>query len=110
MTLGELFERYFEMHLAKLMPQQQREARRLFELHVEPTRLHTRKLRDITRYDIERLHNRIGADHQRTANKVLGMIKALYRRANEWGADVKNPAAGVRGFPTSSRERFPTTG
>jgi len=37
------------------------------------------------------------------------MIKALYRRANEWGADVKNPAAGVRGFHEFART-LPTTG
>lgn len=106
LTLAELFEQYAKLHLGKLKPQQQREARALFDLHVRPARLHTRSLRDITRVDVERLHNTIGREHPRTANKVLGFIKSLYRRAAEWGADVRNPATGIKAFATPSRERF----
>ena len=106
-TLQELFDRYMREHIRKhLKPKQIADTEAMWSNHVTPAKLASRKLRDITRYDIEQLHTKIGAKHPRTANKVTGLIKALFARADQWGANVKNPATGIRQYANKSRERF----
>ncbi len=55
----------------------------LFKHHL--VRLHSKKMMDITRADIENLHKSLGRDSIYVANRAMALLKHMYSRANAWG-------------------------
>jgi integrase len=79
--------------------------RQQFSAYLEPWR--DRRLVQISRADVEGLHNDLGAKSGFvTANRVLALLRALYNAAIEAGYSGPNPTTGVRKFEERSRERF----
>lgn len=78
----------------------------IFKNHIEG-RLGKRKADTITPDDVRNEHTRIGKTAKRTANKFLGMVRSVYRKAIE-SADYKgtDPTSGIKKFKEHSRERF----
>jgi len=106
-TLEQVFERYMREHVrAKLGRKTAVDMQGTFDNHIAPSRLHQRKLGDVKLADIESLHRRIGKDHPRAANKVLELVRAVYRYANKHDAKVANPVEGVTWYAHGQRERF----
>lgn len=111
-TLGEVFEEYIETPTrgkAKRprSPKTTKDYRWQFGKHLAAWK--NRKLSQISRADLERLHNQIGAEHGHyIANRILALLKALFNFAVEHEYYHLNPAARLRGFEERSRDRFLT--
>jgi integrase len=111
MTLGELFEDYFERY-SKPNKRFWHTDRSKFDQYLAcgdrgGIKLSDRKLSRITRADIAQLHSIISKKHPVTANRVLGMISSIFSwaiRAGLW--DKPNPALGISKNREKSRDRF----
>ena len=84
--------------------------------------LRPRKLVTITRYEIARLHSKIGTEPSsvirpgrpvqrpmpRTANQTLALLRSMLNLAMDWGLlpPGPNPCLRIKKFPEVSRERF----
>lgn len=109
MTLKQFFDtQYYPRHvLVYTKPKTQAKDETMFRNNL--VSLHSRKMMNITRQDVERLHfdlkDRISLY---TANRVVGLLKHMYNKAIEWGypAHHGNPAVGIKMFREKSRERF----
>jgi integrase len=106
-TVGELVARFLVEHAeAKRKPSTAREYRRLLE-HVVLPLIGKHKVTDITRRDIERLHQA-----RRTtpteANRILACLSTMLNIAERWGLrpDGSNPCRHVEKYPQRRRERF----
>ena len=79
----------------------------LFRLHVTPT-LGTKRAREVTVTEVARLHRKIGAKAQVTANRATDLISGLYSWARRTGRvpDDVRPARGISKFKEQGRERF----
>jgi integrase len=104
-TLADVWAKYETEHLPRLAEKTRTDTRTLWATHV-PMTFKLRRLGELAHGDVSALHARIGLKHKRTANKVAGLIRALYRAATRWGYAGANPAAGVQHFAIASRERF----
>ena len=105
-TLGDLWDRYDTEHLTPHTREKTAKGMRtLWDTYLS-RQLKGKRLGEIAHGDLSALHVRIGAKHQRTANKVAGLVRALYRKAAQWGYAGPNPATGMHMFATASRERF----
>jgi integrase len=104
-TLAEVWAKYETEHLPRLAAKTSTDTKTLWATHV-PDKLKSRRLGDIEHGDLSGLHASLGKTHKRTANKVAGLVRALYRAAARWGYAGANPAAGVQHFAIASRERF----
>jgi integrase len=77
-------------------------------------RLGKMRLKAIAKRDIEKLHsslNRQDGKREATpyqANRVLGLLSAMFNYAIEQGMTASNPAHGIEKFPEEKRERFLT--
>jgi len=66
-----------------------------------------RRLSDITKDDIQRLHERIGTKNGiHAANSTLKRLSAIFNKAIEWGWIGVNPTLGIKKYKTHSRDRF----
>lgn len=65
------------------------------------------RIKEITVQDVARLHQRL-ADTPYNANRVLGLLRAMFNKAEEWGLmqPSSNPAATIRPFTEFKRQRF----
>jgi len=79
---------------------------RLIERFILPT-LGARKVREITRADIQALHQR-HRDTPYQANRLLGLLSKMFNLAEAWGyrPDHSNPTLHVKKYKESKRERF----
>jgi integrase len=88
-----------------------------FRLYVIPE-LGSKRAREVTHADIDRLHRKIGAATQVTANRVIALITALFN----WAATSRdgkpnryslprgfNPALGITRYPEEGCERYLTS-
>jgi len=67
----------------------------------------SRRLSDISKEEIQRLHEAIGQKNGRyQANRILQRVRAIYNKAIEWGWQGNNPTIGIKKFKEQSRERF----
>ena len=98
-TLNDAFVRYMNVKKHKLTTKKDYEA--LWRLHV-PSKLRQRRLGEVTSRDIEQLRDSLGAKHQRTANKVVGLIGAIMSKSGRW---ADNPARGVDRYDEAVRTR-----
>ncbi|RKR82041.1 phage integrase family protein [Mucilaginibacter gracilis] len=104
MNFGQLFDqylhRYSKVHKKSWLADQQDITR--FVPH-----WFKRKISDIKRPEIKRLHETIYRDHGLyQANKMLQRIRAIYNKATEWGWEGNNPTTGIKKYKEKSRDRF----
>jgi integrase len=83
-----------------------RDDRRILKLHILP-RLGSRKVADIGRADITRLHSEMKPTPS-MANRTLALLSHMLNYAVEKGErpDGPNPCRGVKKYPEHQRERF----
>ncbi|WP_445144378.1 tyrosine-type recombinase/integrase [Dyella sp. Tek66A03] len=64
-----------------------------------------REAQGVSSSDVEGLSRRVGAQHPRTANKIVALLSRVFALALRRGEVEKNPAHGVARFPETVRER-----
>lgn len=106
-TVAELGERYLLDHAGpKKKLRSAEEDRRNWQLHVLP-RLAGRKVAEVTREDVDKLHSAMRAAPY-AANRVLALLSKAFTLAEVWGwrPDGSNPCRHVERFKEEKRERF----
>lgn len=106
-TLADLASRYMSEHCeGRCKPSTLAAHRWLLEKFILP-RLRTQKVKDIKQEDVARLHQSLRTTPY-NANRVLGLLRAMFNKAEEWGALPKhgNPAESVSPFTERKRQRF----
>ncbi|HEV2097919.1 MAG TPA: tyrosine-type recombinase/integrase, partial [Stellaceae bacterium] len=106
-TVTDLATRFLAEHAeAKRKASTAKEYRRLLE-HVVLPAIGKRKATDITRRDIERLHQARRATPTE-ANRALACLSAMFNLAERWALrpDGSNPCRHVEKYPQRRRERF----
>jgi len=106
-TVAELAARFLTEHAdAKRKPRTAREYRRLFEKVILPA-LGLKRVAEVTRQDIARLHHAKRATPTE-ANRTLALVSVLFTFAERQGErpDGSNPCRHVERFPQRRRERF----
>jgi integrase len=85
------------------------EYKRSVDLFIDP-KLGTRRLADIVRADISKLHFEM-RDIPYQANRTLGVLSKMLNLAEEWGLrpDSSNPCRHVKKYKETKRERFLTS-
>src|SRR5208282_2444720 len=104
-TVGDLIDAYVEQHLPKKRASSAAEDRGLLSQWVI-SEFGQRKVGEIKRTDVERLHRQISTRTPTRANRVLALLSTLFSLAQrlEWRAD--NPCRGVGKNPEHGRERY----
>jgi len=106
-TIGELAERFLAEHAeAKRKASTAREYRRHLEKIVLPE-LGKRRVADVTRQDVAKLHYARRATPI-DANRMLACMSTMFNLAERWGLrpDGSNPCRHVDKYPQHRRERF----
>lgn len=103
-TLEELFTRWLSD--AKQRKKSWPEDQRMFNKYL--TRWHGRKLSALSKPEVKAWHTRLGtkSGHYQ-ANRALALLRALYNAADDAvGYAGQNPAAKIKPFAESERDRF----
>lgn len=103
LTLGQLFTIYLERRAAhkRTINEDKRRYRRFL------VTWQSRKLSAVTRADVAKLHATIGTTVPYEANRVLALIRTLFKLAKAWGLwNQENPATNIDRFPETKRDRF----
>ena len=106
-TMKELGQRFLDEYVPDhCRPTTEREYRRSVELFINPE-IGTRKVIDIQRTDIAKLHHRL-RDKPYQANRTLGVLSKMFNLAEIWGlrSDGSNPCRHVKKYKEEKRERF----
>jgi len=106
-TVNELATRFFAEHAeAKRKVSTAQEYRRLLG-HVILPAIGTRKVADVTRRDVERLHQ-TRRETPTEANRAVACLSTMFNIAERWGLrpDGSNPCRHVEKYPQRRRERF----
>lgn len=110
-NLEALAERFMAEVRAKKKPRTFDLYEAYFRVHVVPE-LGSKRARDVTAKDIDRLHKKIGARSPVTANRVVMMLSGLLSWASKpTQGDVPagfNPTKAIERFPETERERYLT--
>jgi integrase len=105
-TVEQLVERFVAEELPKRAPRTQDEWRAMVRDWILPA-LGKRRVADVKRDDVERLHTKITkAGKPRRANSVRSAVATLFAQAVTWEMRNDNPAKGVKGNPEHGRERY----
>jgi len=105
-TVGDLIERYRKEHALRKRESSRIEDEGLLRQWITPE-LGNRKVADIRRADIERLHRKIserGAPVR--ANRVLILLSRLFTLSMRWEWRGDNPVKGVERNPEEPRDRY----
>lgn len=107
-TLREVSSDFMALHIAaKRKGRTGEEYTRLLKLHIIP-QLGSRRMKDINRADVSRLHSRVSKVTPFAANRSVAVISSIWN----WAArrdEVKfadNPAKGIEKNPEKGRERY----
>jgi integrase len=106
-TVAGLADRFLAEHVAtKTKPRTAAEYRRLIETIVLPA-IGRKKVRDVTRADISRLHHE-RRDTPYDANRALAVLSKMFTLAERWGErpDGSNPCRHVERYAERKRERM----
>jgi integrase len=106
-TFAEVADRFLREHVAtKTKPRTAAEYRRLIETTILPA-LGGRRVRDISRADISRLHHEL-RDTPYAANRTLAVLSKLLALSEKWGErpDGSNPCRHVEKYGERKRERM----
>lgn len=108
-TLGELRDTYMEEHAnVRKKPDSAAGDAGLWRKHIIPHFGADRRITDITRGDVSKLHARIkAAGHPYAANRMLALLSKAFNLAIEWEwlPAGSNPCKGIKKFPEKRRER-----
>lgn len=103
-TLGNLFHEYMERY-ARLHKKSWKSDEARFKLHLYCWK--DKKISQITKADIQKLHVHIGKAHKVEANRMLALISIMFNKSVEFGLwDKPNPVSGIKKFKEKSRDRF----
>jgi integrase len=107
-TMAELADRYIAEHVPRMKPRSATEERRMIGRRVLPA-LGPRKVADVTRADVVKLHHSLRAAPIQ-ANRVIGLLTRMLNVAEKWGIrpDGSNPCRHVERFKEAKRERYLT--
>lgn len=108
-TVAEFADRYLAEHVAtKMRPKSAAEERRMLSRLLLPA-LGKRKLADVSRADVARLHHDLRATPTQ-ANRVLSLLSRMMNLAEKWGLrpDGSNPCRHVDKYGENKRERYLT--
>jgi integrase len=105
-TFGELCDVYMERHAKphkRSAGQDEDILRRLV-----PSGWKNRKLSDLSRAELARLHAKVGADQGHyAANRTIALLRAMFNLGRTWQLlKGDNPATGIKPFREHKRERF----
>ena len=106
-TIADLARRFLAEHVdAKRKASTAKEYRRLLD-HVVLPALGKKRVADVTRQDVARLHHARRAAPTE-ANRALAVGSAMFKMAERWGErpDGSNPCRHVEKYPQRRRERF----
>lgn len=106
-TVAQFCDRFLKQHVeAKNKPATERAYRSLIDGVIRPE-LGTRKLTDVTRADVQRLHHKL-KDTPYAANRRLAVLSKMMNLAERWGvrSDNTNPCRHVERFREMRRQRF----
>lgn len=106
-TVAALCERFLTEHAARRnKPGTAYNYRRMVERFVLPELGH-RRVADLTRADVERLHAKLAATPYQ-ANRVVGLVSKMLNLAERWGLrpDGTNPVRHVEKNREARRERY----
>jgi integrase len=106
-TMKELGRRFLDDYVpTHCRKTTEREYRRSVELFINP-RIGTRKVVDIERADIAKIHHDL-SDKLYQANRTLGVLSKMFNLAEIWGLrrDGSNPCRHVKKYKEVKRERF----
>jgi integrase len=102
-TFGDLTEQYLERHAPR--KRSARDDRGMLNTHLVVFR--TRKLTDLDRNDVARLHAKVGETAPYRANRLVALLRTMFNLAREWGLYAgENPATRIHFFNEESRDRF----
>jgi integrase len=122
LTFAEFFEIFYEKHCKKFK-KSHKDDRQKFDKWVAPHKFSRKKISTITSADVSELHNDsthevkqkvdkktgeiklIECSHITGANRLLALLSVAFNKAIEWGYCKENPAANVKKFPETERER-----
>lgn len=108
-TVRDLARIYLDRH-ARPHKKTWREDERRINRHILPV-LGAKRIADVKRSDVARLHNKIGRTAPYEANRVLALISTMFSKAEEWGLveeGHRNPASRIQPFKERSRDRWIT--
>jgi integrase len=107
-AFGELTERYMREYARPHKRPRSIADDEYYLAHYIPGTWRTRRLSDISRTDIERLHASLGNDRGHyAANHAIRLIRHMLNRAGDWGLlRGANPAARIKLFREQKRERY----
>jgi integrase len=106
-SFGEIFERFLKDHVdAKRKTRTAEEYRRIVKLHLLP-RWSDRKLADLARSDVVKLHREMG-DAPYAANRTIALLSKFFNWCEAQGIrpDHSNPCRHVEKYREDKRERF----
>lgn len=108
-NLTTLWESYRTHWLASKRPASVAEFVRLYDAHL--AKWAKRPIRDITSADVEKLKTDVGVKHPATANRLLTIISAMYRRRGHAFGLPRGytPSTGVDAYPEKARDRVLTS-
>jgi integrase len=107
MTIKDLADRYMSDHCEGRCKESTIKAHQwLLDRFIIPA-LGRRSIHELRHSDVDRLHQSLKETHY-NANRVLGLLKAMYGRARIWGLVEPHvdPTTGVRPFRETRRQRF----
>ncbi len=108
-TIADLAEAYIERH-AKIHKKSWKDDERALDKYVLP-RWATKKVRNLARADVARLHHEVGRTYPYAANRLLELISKMCELARIWGLvdeNAVNPGRGITRFREEKRDRFIT--
>lgn len=106
LTFGELADAYMERHAKPHKRSADKDAW-LLKAYI-PKGWNGRRVSDISRNEISKLHARIGDEHGRYgANRTLALLRTMFNLARSWELfKGDNPAQGIKQFKEQKRERY----
>ena len=106
-TVADLADRFEKEHIVvRLKPSSAAMYRCFLRLFILPA-FGDRKVIDVTRTDVARLHHEL-CDKPYEANRTLAVISKMFNLAELWGLrpDGSNPCRHVNKYPEEKRERY----
>ena len=109
-TLQELWDKYTVDHLPNRATSTQRNAEQLWRLYIKQS-LGKRRVSDVTRQDIDRLHRKMRATPYQ-ANRTIALLSKMFNLAERWAMrpDGSNPCRNVDRYKEEARERYLSAG
>ena len=107
-TFGRLVDRYMAEHARVFKKPRSIKDDEYYLAHYIPRSWYSRRLSDINRTDVERLHASLGEEHGHyPGNHTVRLLRHMFNRAIDWGMlRGTNPAQRLKLFRENKSERF----